>query len=119
MRAAAIVYLVSAIAVLGLDLYSVIAAGVGVGSVVLALVAVALLVIAHGLIGGTARASHCAIVASSFVAVGFVLVPLYCYAQGGWAAVAVLWLVLSPFVAVAISHSLALVFLFRSKASAP
>jgi hypothetical protein len=119
MRAAGVIYISSAIAVLGVGLYLLITVGVGIESVVLALVAAALCVLARGLYRGTSRASHSAFVASSFVAVGFVLIPMYCYVQGGWSAVSELWLVLSLFAVVAVAHSLAVVFLVRAKPSAP
>jgi hypothetical protein len=118
MRAAAAIYVLSAMAVLGLVVYLAFAVGIGLGSFALTLTAVALLVLARGLIGGKSRANKCAIATSSFVTVGLFLLPLYCYAQGGWVEVSFIWPLLAPFVAFAIAHSVALAFLFGAKPNA-
>jgi hypothetical protein len=118
-RAAAIVYLVSAIAVLSYGVVLLIIDGVGVGSLVFASAAGVLLVFARGLLGGHARACRGAFATSSFVAVGCFLVPLYLYVQMGWPAISGLWQIMGPLLAIAITHALALMFLFHAKPNAP
>jgi hypothetical protein len=115
---AAIVYLVSAMAVLGVVLYLLLAVGAGVGLLMLTLTAAALLALARGLLGGRSGATTAAIATSSFVAVGFFLIPLYCYVQGGWARILGIWPLLVPFVVFAIAHSVALASLLGTKSRA-
>jgi hypothetical protein len=76
-------------------------------------------VLAHGLFAGRLRVGRIAIALSSFVSLGFFLVPLYRYAQGGWTAVSGIWQILALFVVIAIAHALAVVFLFGSKPVRP
>lgn len=118
MKVAAIVYVVSAIVALGAALYLMLADGPGVGLFMSALTAVVLLAIVRGLSSGRSGATTAAIVTSSFVAVGFLSIPLYGYAQGGWARILHLWPILVPLVGIAIAHSVALVYLLRTKPSA-
>ena len=115
---AAIVYVVSAVAVLGVVLYLLVEVGVGVGLLILTLIAGALLVLARGLIRGKSGASNAAIAVSSFVALGFFLIPLYCYVQGGWTRILLIWPLLAPFAAFAIAHSVALASLLGTKSNA-
>ena len=61
---AAIVYVVSAVAVLGVVLYLLVEVGVGVGLLVLRLTAAALLELARGLIRGTSSARNAALAVS-------------------------------------------------------
>ena len=118
LRGAAIVYLGSALVVLSCGVVVLFTEGVGVGTLVFALAAGVFLLLARGLLGGNARACRGAFATSAFVAVGCFLVPLYLYVQLGWPAVAGLWQVAGSFLLVAVAHSLALMFLFRSKPDA-
>jgi hypothetical protein len=119
MRPAAAIYLSSALVVLALGIYLLVTVGVGMGLLVLALLAGVLLVLAHGLFAGRLRVGRFAIALSSFVSLGLFLVPLYRYAQGGWPAVAGIWQVLGLFLVIAIAHALAVVFLFGFKPVRP
>jgi hypothetical protein len=119
MRGAAAIHLATAFAFAALVVYLLMSGGGGLGLLVLALASGAFLVLARGLFAGRLRASRVAFAVSSFFAVGFSLVPLYSYVQGGWAEVSALWRILGPFVAVAVAHALAIVFLAGSKPSAP
>jgi len=117
-KIAATIYVVSTLAVLGLVLYLLFAVGVGVGLLVLALAAGGHFVLARGLLNGKSGASNAAIAMSSLIALGFFLVPVYCYVQGGWLEILAIWPLLVPFVAFAIAHSVALASLLGAKRSA-
>jgi hypothetical protein len=116
-RAAATIYLLTALAVLAFVIFLLVRDGLGIGLAVLVLVACALGMLARGLIGGATSACRSAIVVSAFLAIGFALVPAYLYVQAGWAAVSHLWQFSGAFLALAIAHAMALVFLFRTKPS--
>jgi hypothetical protein len=116
-KISATVYVVSAIAALGVVLYLLLADGIGVGLLLLTLTSAALLVLARSLLKGKSSATTTAIATSSFVALGGFIVPLYCYVQGGLAGILRIWPLLVPFVVFAIAHSVALASLLRPKSN--
>jgi hypothetical protein len=118
MRTVGAIYVISAIAALGVGVYLLLTVGAGMELLVLVLLSGAFLVLARGLVSGKSGAAGCAIGVSSLVALGLFLLPLYCYVQRGWAGVAAMWPLLAAFVVFAIAHSIALAFLFGAKSSA-
>ena len=119
MRAAATIYQLTAVAVLAFAIFLLVRDGIGMGLLVLVLVACALGMLARGLKGGVTGASRGAIALSAFLAIGFALVPAYLYVQAGWAALSNLWQMTVALLALAIAHAMALAFLLRTKPGAP
>src|SRR5436190_23493557 len=118
MRAAATIYQLTAIAVLTFAIFLLVRDGIGMGLLVLVLVACALWMLARGLMGGAAGACRGAIALSAFLAIGFALVPAYLYVQAGWMAVSNLWHMTAALLVLATAHAMALVFLLRTNPAA-